>query len=89
MLPRENLEVDRKRLFWLYREERLPARHRVCRKRAIKPRAPIRIPPRPNERWSLDLWAAQLADGRRFWILAIVDDCIRECLAQVADMSME
>ena len=30
----------------------------------------------------------QLADGRRFRILTIVDDCIRECLALVADTSL-
>ncbi len=30
----------------------------------------------------------QLTDGRRFRILAIVDDCTRECLALVADTSL-
>ena len=29
----------------------------------------------------------QLADGRRFRILTVVDDCTRECLALVADTS--
>ena len=46
------------------------------------------IPPRPNERWSLDFIADQMTDGRRFRMLAIVDDCTRECLALVADTSM-
>jgi putative transposase len=44
------------------------------------------VPLRPNERWSLD--SDQLTDGRRFRILAIVDDCTRECLALVADTSL-
>jgi putative transposase len=39
----------------------------------------------PNERWSLDFVSDQLTDGRRFRILTVVDDCTRECLAQVAD----
>jgi putative transposase len=46
------------------------------------------IPLRPNERWSLDFVADQMTDGRRFRILAIVDDCTRECLALVADTSL-
>ena len=37
---------------------------------------------------SLDFVADQLTDGRRFRILAIVDDCTRECLALVADTSL-
>ena len=45
-------------------------------------------PMRPNDRWSLDFVADQLTDGRRFRILAIVDDCTRECLALVADTSL-
>jgi putative transposase len=38
----------------------------------------------PNERWSLDFVSDSFTDGRRFRILAIVDDCTRECLALVA-----
>ncbi|MFG1230659.1 DDE-type integrase/transposase/recombinase, partial [Xanthobacter wiegelii] len=58
------------------------------RKRAIGTRAPMMIPLRPNERWSLDFVADQMTDGRRFRMLAIVDDCTRECLALVADTSL-
>jgi putative transposase len=46
------------------------------------------IPLAPNERWSLDFVSDQLTDGRRFRILAIVDDCTRECLALAADTSL-
>ena len=63
-------------------------RRRRGRKRAIGARAPMTIPMRPNDRWSLDFVADQLTDGRRFRILAIVDDCTRECLALVADTSL-
>ena len=41
-----------------------------------------------NQRWSLDFLHDQLSDGRRFRILAIVDDFTRECLALVADTSL-
>ena len=45
-------------------------------------------PLRPNQRWTLDFVSDQLTDGRRFRILAVVDDCTRECLAAVADTSI-
>jgi putative transposase len=85
LLKREGFVVNHKRLFRLYREERLTVRRRGGRKRAIGTRAPMTIPLRPNDRWSLDFVSDQLTDGRRFRILAIVDDCTRECLALVAD----
>jgi putative transposase len=36
----------------------------------------------------MDFLHDQLCDGRRFRILAIVDDFTRECLALVADTSL-
>jgi transposase InsO family protein len=46
------------------------------------------VPLRPDERWSLDFMSDQLTDGRRFRILAIVDDCTREHLAAIPDTSI-
>lgn len=43
---------------------------------------------RPDERWSLDFVSDQLTDGRRFRILAVVDDCTRGCLALIVDTSL-
>ena len=42
----------------------------------------------PNQRWSLDFVHDQLACGRRFRILNIVDDVTRECLAAIPDTSI-
>jgi hypothetical protein len=42
----------------------------------------------PNQRWSLDFVSDALADGRRFRILAIVDDFTRECVCLIADTSL-
>src|SRR5438045_6610075 len=84
LLRREGFVVNHKRLFRIYREERLMVRKRGGRKRALGTRAPIPIPLRPNERWSLDFVSDQLACGRRFRILAIFDYCTRECLAAAA-----
>ena len=88
LLRHEGYAVNHKRLFRLYREERLMVRRRGGRKRAVGTRAPIMLPDGPNVRWSLDFVHDQLGDGRRFRILAIVDDCTRECLALVADTSI-
>lgn len=88
MLRREGLVVNHKKLFRLYREEKLAVRRRGGRKRAIGTRAPMVVPLRPDERWSLDFVSDQLTDGRRFRILAVVDDCTRECLALIVDTSL-
>jgi putative transposase len=88
LLRREGYVVNHKRIWRLYREERLLVRRRSGRKRALGTRAPIAVPVLPNERWSLDFLADQLLDGRRFRILAVVDDCTRECLLLVADTSL-
>jgi putative transposase len=88
LFRREGYAVNRKRVHRLYREERLMVRRRGGRKRALGGRAPIALPIGPNQRWSLDFVHDQMTDGRRFRILAVVDDCIRECLALVADTSI-
>jgi transposase InsO family protein len=42
----------------------------------------------PNQRWSMDFVSDTLTDGRRFRILAVMDDFSRECLCLVADTSL-
>lgn len=88
LLTREGIIMNHKKLRRLYREERLQVRRRGGRKRALGTRMPMTIPQASNQRWSLDFLSDALADGRRFRILAIVDDFTRECLALVADTSL-
>jgi putative transposase len=88
LLKREGYVINHKKLFRLYREEKLAVRRRGGRKRAIGTRAPMMVPMAPNDRWSLDFVSDQFTDGRRFRILTVVDDCTRECLALVADTSL-
>jgi signal transduction histidine kinase/transposase InsO family protein/ActR/RegA family two-component response regulator len=88
LLAREGMRMNPKKLLRLYREERLTVRRRSGRKRALGTRAPLALPQGPNQRWSLDFVSDALADGRRFRILAVVDDFTRECLALVADTSL-
>jgi putative transposase len=88
LLAREGIIMNHKKLRRLYREERLQVRRRGGRKRALGTRAPMALPQGRNQRWSLDFLSDAFADGRRFRILAIVDDFTRECLALVADTSL-
>ena len=88
LLAREGIRLNHKKLYRIYREERLTVRKRGGRKRALGTRAPLLLPWNRNQRWSLDFLADALADGRRFRILAVVDDFSRECLALVVDTSL-
>lgn len=88
LLTREDHLVNHKRLFRLYREEKLTVRKRGGRKRAMDTRAPMLNPMAANDRWSLDFVSDQFTDGRRFRVLTVVDDCTRECLGLVADTSL-
>ena len=88
LLRREGLVVNRKRTQRLYREEGLMVRRRRGRKRALGTRAPLVTASRPNARWSIDFIHDQMACGRRFRILNILDDVTKECLAAVADTSI-
>jgi putative transposase len=88
LLKREGVVVNWKKLYRLYRDERLTVRKRGGRKRALGTRAPMTIPQDANQRWSLDFVADTLIDGRRFRILCVIDDFNRECLATVVDNSL-
>jgi transposase InsO family protein len=88
LLRREGEPSGINRIYRLYREEGLAVRKRRARRRAVGTRAPILVEARVNARWSLDFVHDQLAPGRRFRILNIVDDVTRECLAAIPDTSI-
>ena len=88
MLERQGIVMNLKKLRRLYREERLQVRKRGGRKRALGTRRPMVLPGAANERWSLDFISDALTDGRRFRVLAVVDDFTRECLTLIADTSL-
>jgi putative transposase len=88
LLARQGARINHKKLYRLYKEERLSVRKRGGRKRALGTRAPMAIPQDRNLRWSLDFMMDTLVSGRRFRILAVVDDFTRECLGLVVDASL-
>ena len=80
--------VNRKKLYRLYKEEKLTVRKRGGRKRALGTRAPMTIPQGANQRWSVDFASDALVDSRRFRVFCVIDDFTRECLAVVVDNSI-
>jgi putative transposase len=88
LLDREGVRMNHKKLRRLYTEERLHVRRRGGRKRALGARTPMLLPQGPNQRWSLDFASDTLTDGRRFRILAVVDDFTRESLCLIPDTSL-
>ena len=88
LLERQGITMNHKKLRRLYCEEKLQVRKRGGRKRALGTRRPMVLPGRVNERWSLDFVSDAFTDGRRFRVLAVIDDYSRECLALVADTSL-
>lgn len=87
LLAAEGRVINPKRTCRLYREEGLQVRTKRRRK-LNRPRIPMAVPTRANERWSLDFVSDQLANGRRFRVLNVVDDFSRECVLQVIDLSI-
>ncbi len=80
--------MNYEKLFRIYREERLVVRKRGGRKRALGTRAPAGVPQVTTNagRWTSSRTRSRT--GRRFRILAIVEDFTREWLALVADTSL-
>ena len=88
LLRRDGLLINRKKTQRLYTEEGLTVRKRRSRRRAVGARAAPPVVALPNQRWSLDFVHDQMACGRRFRVLNIVDDVTRECLRAVPDTSI-
>ena len=87
MLRDEGLVTNPKRTYRIYTEEQLQVR-RKKRKKLIRPRVPMAVTTRQNERWSIDFVSDQLATGRRFRVLNIIDNFTRECVGQLTDASI-
>jgi len=87
-LRREGWQVNRKRVYRLYREAGLAVRRRKRKRIGMFERKPLPKPLAANVSWSMDFVADGLIGGRRLRCLTIVDDCTRECLAIEVDTSI-
>jgi putative transposase len=82
LLNREGWKVGKYLVERIYREEGLTLHQRRKRRRRVAEHRRERFHPTgPNQVWSMDFVADQLADGRRFRSLTVVDIYTRECLA--------
>jgi putative transposase len=82
LLKLEGWKVGKKLVYRLYREEGLTLRYKPRRRRCAAANHRERgKATAPNQVWSLDFVADQLADGRRFRALTVVDVFTRESLA--------
>lgn len=78
LLPREVWPDNHKRVYRLYREERLSLRHkRARRNKAARLRQSCLTANAINEVWSMDFVAYALFDGRRLHMLTVVDNFTR------------
>lgn len=84
LLARRGIVVGQRKVRRLYKEENLALRTRTRRKKASRVRVPQPRPTTRNERWCMDFTHDQLADGRRFRTLNVLDIFSRECLAVFA-----
>ncbi len=87
LLKAEKLVINKKRTYRLYTEEKLQVRTKK-RKKLQRPRLPMIVPSRSNQRWSMDFVSDQLSNGRRFRVLNIVDDYTKEMVGQLISVSI-
>ena len=81
LLRREGWQVNHKRVYRLYKLERLSLRLKQPKKRISRQRVADPAAISPNECWSMDFVADNLTSGHCYWALTIVDNFTRECPA--------
>jgi len=79
---------NHKRVYRIYRELELNLRIKPKKRLKREKPDPLAIPLAPNEMWSMDFMADQLADGRSFRTLNVLDDFNREGLEIEVDVSL-
>ncbi len=73
-------QVNHKRVYRLYREEGLAMQRRRRKRFRAEARVPLILPTRANEVWTMDYTHDELAGGRRFRTLNLMDGYTREAL---------
>ncbi|MEO9629023.1 MAG: IS3 family transposase [Sulfitobacter sp.] len=79
---------NHKRVYRIYCELALNLRIKPKKRLKRDKPEPLAVPERPNETWSMDFMADQLADGRSIRTLNVLDDFNREGLAIEVDFSL-
>ena len=79
---------NHKRVYRIYCELELNFRIRPRKRLQREKPEPLAVPEAPNQVWSMDFMADQLADGRSFRALNVLDDFNREGLSIEVDFSL-
>ena len=89
MLRREGWPVGRKRVRRLYRQEGLQLRMRCRRRKKMSlHRGPTPKPTGPGQYWAMDFVHDQLASGRKFRVLTVIDQWSRESVLLEVDFAL-
>lgn len=87
-LIRDGFKDNHKRVYRIYAQEGLQLGRRKRRQKARYRGSKLDEPQGLNELWTMDFVSDQLADGRVFRMLVVMDVHSRECLALEADTSI-
>jgi putative transposase len=89
LLRRDDFKVNHKRVYRMYKEEKLLVHQRRRRRRCA---SLVRVKPpraeRPNQHWGMDFMLDSLASGRRFRVLTLTDHVTHEGLAAKVGFSL-
>jgi len=88
MLEREDIRINHKRTYRLYKEAGLSIRKRSKKKRYEKRGMPERTSLKYNSRWSMDFVCDRTRYGGHIRIMTLIDEATRECLALEVDSSI-
>lgn len=76
-----------KKVHRVYCEMGLNLKRRTKRRLPNRERVPLEVDGKPHAFWSLDFMQDTLYSGRCFWMLNVLDEGVRECLAIEVDTS--
>lgn len=88
LLRRRGHQVNHKRVYRLYKLDGLHIRIKRRKRFAASPRVELPKAERPGQRWAMDFVSDHLVCGRRFRILAIVDQFSRRCPGVLVETSI-
>jgi putative transposase len=88
LLRREGNLINHKRIYRIYREEKLSVKKKTRKKLPSHLRVVSALPSQPNERWSMDFVSDRLSNGRRIKVLTVVDDFTKESPLIHTDISI-
>ena len=87
LLRREGIVVNHKKVYRLYKEEKLTKRKRK-KKKMTREKCPLEVPKNINQSWAMDFMSDALSNGKKLRTLNIIDIFSRECVALKVGRSM-